>query len=276
MRKIFRKRIALLRASFFASVWVGLGSVVFAQTPPTFPYRTVTYIGADGAVLPGPEGANLRKERTFRDSLSGTVRVYNAAGKLKEFTPYAVMDLVKLGSSITYYDSGQMHTKEDFVGSKRNGEFVVYYPEGKVKRRETYEADVRKTGECYALDGSPMTFYEYVVMPSYKGGGSDRMIQAIHQNIRFPREALEYNHQGRVLVSFRVMETGQVADVKIVKGVSSVLDAAVVATVKRVSGFTPGQQDGHAVAVSFTLPITFKIVEAERPPLYRIERPTLP
>ena len=235
-------------------------NLALAQSSPTYPQKQTVYVGTDGAVITDPKNAHHRLEITLRDSLTGSVREFDAAGKLTEITPYADIDnLVKLGPKTTYYPSGQMRTKEDFVGNKRQGEFLMFYPEGKLKRRETYAADVRLSGECFSSDGQQVPFFENEVMPSYKGGGTDRMVRAIQQNIRYPASALQSDIQGKVFVSFRVAVTGAVEDVKIVRGISNDLDRAVLEAVRRLSGFTPGMQDGHPVSVSFTLPITFKI-----------------
>ncbi|MDO7852647.1 energy transducer TonB [Hymenobacter convexus] len=241
--------------------------VGWAQTRPTYPYKTVEYIAPDNHVLPGPEGADHRTERIFRDSLTGSVRIYDAAGRIKEITPYADMARhITLGPRTTYYDSGATHTKEDLVANKRQGEFVVYYPDGKVKRRETYEANERKTAECYAPDGSVLPYYPYEVMPTYKGGGTEKIVRAIQANVRYPAEALRNGTEGRVFVSFRVSATGAVEDVRVVRGLGSALDAETIAAVKKLSNFTPGMQDGEPAAVTFTLPITYRITQA--PPAF--------
>lgn len=247
----------LLPVVFFGAMECGQ-----AQSRAVYPHKTVEYIAPDGHLLTSAEGADHRIERTYRDSLSGTVRLYDAQGHIKEITPYANLAyLITLGPRTTYYPSGQMHIKEDLVANKRNGEFLVYYPDGKLKRRETYAADERKTAECFAPDGSPVAYFPFEVMPAYKGGGSAKIVQAIQANVRYPVVALRDNTQGVVYVSFRVAATGAVEDVKVVKGVSGALDGATIAAVKKLSGFTPGTLDGEPVAVSFTLPITFRITQ---------------
>ena len=241
---------------------------VAAQVAPAVPPRTVEYIAPDGHVLPGPEGADHRVERVYRDSISGVERIYSAKGMLKMSTPYAhLARQLKLGPQTTFYETGQLHSKEDFVGNQRNGEFVVYYPDGKVKRHETYVANERKSEACFAPDGSPVAFTEYEVMPTYQGGGQDKMTRAIMANVRYPAEALRAQTQGRVFVAFRVGVTGQVEDIKVVKGVSEALDTAAITAVKKLGLFVPGTQDGEPVAVSFTIPVTFSITVA--PPTFR-------
>ena len=85
-----------------------------------------------------------------------------------------------------------MRTKEDFVGNKRQGKYLMFFPEGKLNRRETYAADVRIGGECFNLDGQQVSFFEYDVMPSHKGGGTDQMVRAIYRSIRYPHSSLPF------------------------------------------------------------------------------------
>ena len=237
-----------------------LAGPAVGQIHPTYPLKTTEYIGEYGQKLPSAEGAHHRIERTFRDSLSGTERVYNAAGKLLEITPYADMvHQVKLGPRTTYYETGQLHTKDDYVGAKRNGEFVVYYPEGQVKRRETYVANERSSEACFARDGSAVPYYPYEVMPVYERGGQDEIVRAVQLNTRYPVQALRNQEQGRVFVSFSVNEVGKVENVQVVKGVSPSLDAETIAAVHKLKAFTPGRLDGEPVSVSYTVPITYMI-----------------
>lgn len=249
-----------MRLPLFLGAFLLLAWPANSQIHPTYPRKTTEYIGQDGQKLPSDEGAHRRIDRTFRDSLSGTERVYNAAGKLLEITPYANMaHLVKLGPQTTYYETGQLHTKDDYVGAKRNGEFIVYYPEGQVKRRETYVADERKSEACFAKDGSSVPYYPYEVMPVYERGGQEEIVRAVQFNTRYPVQALRNQEQGRVFVSFTVNEAGKVENVQVVKGVSPSLDAETVAAVRKLKAFTPGRLDGEPVSVSFTVPINYSI-----------------
>jgi protein TonB len=231
-----------------------------AQEVRTYPYKTTEYWSADGEKLPGPEGAKRRLEYTYRDSLSGTVRTYSEAGKLYSITPYAhIRKKIKLGPETTYYESGELRTKQGYVGNKREGEFVVYYPDGKLKRREQYENDVRTAAECLDHDGKPVEFFEFEVMPTYQGQGLNAMVTAIMRNVRYPKEALMKQTQGRVYVSFDIGTTGEVQQAHVVKGVSPALDAEALRAVNALHGCTPGRFDGELVPVSFTVPVTFRI-----------------
>ncbi|MGI4887060.1 MAG: energy transducer TonB [Janthinobacterium lividum] len=62
---------------------------------------------------------------------------------------------------------------------------------------------------------------------------------------------------GKVFVSFVVGPSGVVRDAKVVKGPAGGCNAAVLAAVGKLPRFRPGKQNGQAVAVIFTLPLSF-------------------
>ena len=97
-------------------------------------------------------------------------------------------------------------------------------------------------------------------MPSLHGGGSREVVQYIQQHIAWPRnKGKMILTQGRVFVSFTVGTDGRVGDAKIVKSLHPRFDAEVLRVVRLLPQFEPGRQMGEPVAVSFTVPITFKL-----------------
>jgi TonB family protein len=61
----------------------------------------------------------------------------------------------------------------------------------------------------------------------------------------YPRKALKLGLEGRVSVCFTITEEGELADVKVLKGVHKVLDEASVRLIKSSSGRrTPATQSG--------------------------------
>ena len=101
--------------------------------------------------------------------------------------------------------------------------------------------------------------YTYVEnMPQLPGGGGNTAIMAaIQSKVVSPNVAPADRKQGRVFVSFTVMNDGAVQDVRIIKGLAAVYDAAVVAAVQQLPRFIPGTQNNRAVNVSFTVPVMF-------------------
>ena len=95
-------------------------------------------------------------------------------------------------------------------------------------------------------------------MPEFPGGVVE-MMKFLQMNIKYPPMAAVNKIEGRVVVQFIIDATGQVGDVKVVRSVDEELDAEAVRVVKSMPKFEPGRQDGKAVAVWYTLPISFKL-----------------
>ncbi len=101
-------------------------------------------------------------------------------------------------------------------------------------------------------------------MPEFPGGVA-AMMRYLQENIKYPPEAAKNDIEGRVIVQFIIDKTGEVGDVKVVRPVSEELDAEAVRVVKSFPKFEPGRQDGEAVAVWYTLPISFKLQSKPQP-----------
>ena len=103
------------------------------------------------------------------------------------------------------------------------------------------------------------TIYKSVEqMPMFPGGEAG-LLRYLQENIQYPPEAAKNNVQGRVILQFVVDKTGQVGEVKILRSVSEEIDAEAVRVVKSLPKFEPGRQDGEAVSVWYTLPVSFNI-----------------
>jgi len=90
-------------------------------------------------------------------------------------------------------------------------------------------------------------------LPNASGMGP--IVQQIQDNFVYPTGP---HQEGRVFATFIVKADGSVGDTKIVKGLAPAYDEAVLAAIQKLPRFVPGMQSGKAVAVSFTVPITFK------------------
>ena len=105
----------------------------------------------------------------------------------------------------------------------------------------------------------PDKVFEAVEQPPLFPGGDAALLKWIAKNLRYPQLAIENNVQGRVTVMFVVTKTGQVGEVKVVRGKDPDLDKEAVRVVKSLPKFQPGKQNGQAVNVWYTVPIAFKL-----------------
>ncbi len=95
-------------------------------------------------------------------------------------------------------------------------------------------------------------------MPQFPGG-QEALIKYLSSHINYPPMAAENNVQGRVVVQFIVDKTGKVGEVTVVRSVDKELDKEAVRVCKSLPKFTPGRQNGQAVSVWYTLPVSFKL-----------------
>lgn len=96
------------------------------------------------------------------------------------------------------------------------------------------------------------------VMPQYPGGDHE-LLKFITQSIKYPTDAQEAGVQGRVICSFVVDKKGNIVEPKIIRGIDPSLDAEALRVIGMMPRWTPGRQDGKAVRVLYTVPITFRL-----------------
>ncbi len=91
------------------------------------------------------------------------------------------------------------------------------------------------------------------VMPEPEDG-----IEGIYSKIKYPEPAQKAGVQGKVYLLIYINENGDVDDVKILKGIGAGCDEAAVEAVKGTK-FSPGKDNGVAIKIKLSLPITFKL-----------------
>ncbi len=95
-------------------------------------------------------------------------------------------------------------------------------------------------------------------MPEFPGGNAELM-KFLAKNIKYPAEAQQKGEQGRVMVQFVVGKDGKLSDIKIMRSISPTLDAEAIRVIKAMPTWKPGTQRGQAVAVKYTIPISFRL-----------------
>ena len=95
-------------------------------------------------------------------------------------------------------------------------------------------------------------------MPEFPGG-IDGLMTFLMENIHYPEAAFKAGTEGRVLVQFIVETDGVITNANVVKKVSDELDAEAIRVVASMPKWKPGKQNGKAVRVKYTIPITFRL-----------------
>lgn len=93
-------------------------------------------------------------------------------------------------------------------------------------------------------------------MPSFPCG-YDSLLNYLATSIRYPAIEKEKGIEERVFCQFVVECDGSITDIKVVRGVNSSLDKEAVRVIKSMPKWNPGKENGEAVRVRYTLPVTF-------------------
>jgi len=132
-----------------------------------------------------------------------------------------------------------------------------------VKGNDEAAGEVLKAKEVIAQPEPPKeeetkVFDVVEQMPSFPGGTA-ALMQYLSSNIKYPVVAEENGVQGRVVCTFVVEKDGSITDVRVVKSVDPSLDKEAMRVVKSMPRWIPGKQNGSAVRVKYTVPVTFRL-----------------
>lgn len=131
-----------------------------------------------------------------------------------------------------------------------------------VKGNDEAEGEVLKAKEV-VVDEKPKeeetkVFDVVEQMPSFPGGDAELM-KYLSSHIKYPVVAEENGIQGRVIATFVVERDGSISDVKVFKSVDPSLDKEAIRVLKSMPKWIPGRQNGSAVRVKYTVPVTFRL-----------------
>ncbi len=222
----------------------------------------------------------------FRDSLSGVARVFYPSGRLWQYVPYAnVYRSIRYGTATTWYEDGQMNTKEDYVGGVRHGDLLTYYPDGRLKRRDHYTNGTCGIGRCYGPDGVPVPYFSYEQLPLYPGG-EEMLLKELNKAVRLNALEIEAMRQDsyrsqrwqmsprrQVELELTVSPEGRITGARVVKSTARYLNTAALRAVARLKRpFVPGRRDGQVMLSYLTVPIYYTLEHAPVP----VQQPNYP
>ena len=97
------------------------------------------------------------------------------------------------------------------------------------------------------------------VMPSFPNGikGLNKFLK---ENLRYPKEALKKKIEGNIIVRLLIDKDGSVKESVILKdNLGAGCAEEALRLVKKMPKWWPGKQNGKAVKVYYTLPISFTL-----------------
>lgn len=108
------------------------------------------------------------------------------------------------------------------------------------------------------VEEQPMSIAMVEQKPEFPGGEA-AMYKWLSDNIVYPSAASEEGVQGRVVVEFVVGRDGSITNARVVRQRHPALDKEALRVIKAMPKWIPGRNNGQAVKVTYTLPVTFKL-----------------
>ena len=178
---------------------------------------------------------NLRNERLC----------YNYYKKKKEILKYE-----------SFYKSGDKHIIRVYLKGKVNGDFLSYWPNGALKRKDFYKKGKFIEGKCWDENGNEVAYYDYKIHPKFPGG-KGALTNYVRDNFDL-NQVPNVSSYRKVQVSFYIDKDGSVVDAKMRKTADPMTNYQALKLVMDMPKWSPGLMDGSPVRVKYTLPITLR------------------
>jgi hypothetical protein len=102
--------------------------------------------------------------------------------------------------------------------------------------------------------------YEYTLASTIPGPkkGLKHFYQYFGANFKISNEAVKYNITGNMAFHFNIEGDGNIAEIKVVKGLGYGLDEEAIRIIKNYKGWEPAKSRGIGYKVQYYIPITIK------------------
>ena len=132
--------------------------------------------------------------------------------------------------------------------------------------------EVRKAARNAGIErieyrGVDLPFIKADVMPTFEGGDLNSFRMWVMTQLRYPKEWVDEGLSGLVVVGFVVDKEGYIDENRftVYRTPDSRLSDEVIRVIKLSPRWTAGKQDGEAVNVKFTIPVSFNANTADAP-----------
>jgi periplasmic protein TonB len=123
---------------------------------------------------------------------------------------------------------------------------------------EENPSELQVIEEPKVVEDKTFEMFDIQKPPSFPGGEAE-LFKFLQKNIEYPALAKENNISGVVPLTFVVNKDGSVSDVQILRDIGGGCGKEAVRVVKAMPKWVPGEANGHAVKVRYTLPVRFKL-----------------
>ncbi len=88
-------------------------------------------------------------------------------------------------------------------------------------------------------------------------GGKEALVKYFEKNLKYPKEALKKNIQGRVYVKFKISEYGKIKNIKVIRSIHPTIDNEAKRLIKEMPDWIPAKSINNPIKSEQILPIIF-------------------
>jgi TonB family protein len=111
-----------------------------------------------------------------------------------------------------------------------------------------------------AMAGTPEPIFIFVEKQAeFQGGDINTFRDWIQSKIVYPKEAIDKEISGKVIIQFTVDSKGKTGDFNALRSPDPLLSEAAIQALKLSPDWTPAQQDGEDVKQQFVIPVDFTL-----------------
>jgi len=184
-------------------------------------------------------------------------QTYYVDGKIKYEIKYSNYNSKKkvLEQNTAWYKSGNKRVVGNYNKGKKHGDFISYWENGQLKRKDLYKKGKLVEGKCWDNSGKEVPYYDFEIRPEFPGG-KNALVLYLKENLDYDQVSSSSKGQ-KVVVRFYIDKDGSIIDVIVIKGIDKKTDQEAKRLIQDMPKWKPAIQDGSAVKVRRTLPIVF-------------------
>ena len=145
--------------------------------------------------------------------------------------------------------------------SLMTGPLLAYSADMEIVTESPVQEEIKVAEPRHVTDEDEDIDYVYKIVEKKAEfpGGQRKLMEYLKKNVKYPKLALDKSIEGRVLVKFTIKKDGTIDDIRVIKGVDSILDEEAIRMVKNMPKWIPAQHNGKDVNSTFMLPISFRL-----------------
>ncbi|MBO6028900.1 MAG: energy transducer TonB, partial [Bacteroidales bacterium] len=109
------------------------------------------------------------------------------------------------------------------------------------------------------VEDDPIPFILVEQKPTFRGENANQFAAWVNSQVVYPEIAKENGIEGRVVLQFTIGTDGRLQDLKVLSSPDETLSKESLRVVSGSPKWEPGRQRDHAVKVSYTFPVIYRL-----------------